>query len=326
MKFSHLLLAFSLYFFMAGCSTPVVAPVKMQVSSKKISYIKDVKPILDKRCVSCHSCYNSPCQSKFSSFEGVDRGASKSLVYDAARLRAMDPTRLFIDAKTSQEWREKDFYSLTKSKDSNMTHNDSIMMHMLYDKKKNPQVLGSYAPENDDLICPKNKKELNKYMDEKKHHGMPYGFPALKEKEYQTLAQWLHLGAKGPNKNDKQNLITPSKVAANEIKKWESFLNTDDAKHTLTARYLYEHLFLAHWNFKVAPKEFYKIVRSYTPSPQEIEIIPTLRPYDNPKIEKFYYRLQKIHSTIVHKTHMVVQFDDKKLQRIKEQFINKIRE
>ena len=321
MRFIHITFIALLYVLISGCSAPVVPAVKVELTKEEISYSRDVKPILDKRCVSCHSCYNSPCQAKFSSFEGVDRGASKEVVYNAMRLRAIDPTRLFIDAKTTQQWRNKDFYSVTKSVDSNQSYNDSIMMHMLYDKKKNPQIIGSYDPDNDELICPKNKEELNEYMDEKENHGMPYGFPALKEKEYATLAQWLHRGAKGPSEIEQKRLETPSEAAAIEIKKWEDFLNADDAKHSVTARYLYEHLYFAHWSFKSAPQEFYEIVRSYTPSPQEVETVPTLRPYDDPKVKKFYYRLKKIHSTIVHKTHIVVEFDDEKLAKIKEQFI-----
>lgn len=321
MKYIQILLVGVVYFLISGCSAPVVAPVKVELTKEEINYLLDVKPILDKRCVSCHSCYNSPCQTKMSSFEGVDRGASKLLVYDATRFKAVDPTRLFIDAKSSDEWHNKGFYSITTSPDSNKTYNDSIMMHMLYDKKKNPQIIGAYEPEKDELICPKNKKELNEYMDEKENHGMPYGFPALKEKEYQTLAQWLHRGAKGPSVTEQKKITTPSKSAAREIKKWEAFLNTNDAKHSVTARYLYEHLFLAHLNFRAAPTEFYRIIRSYTSSPLEVEEIPTLRPYDNPKVKKFYYRFVKVHSTIVHKTHMVVEFDDTKLDRFKELFI-----
>ncbi len=89
----------------------------------------------------------------------------------------------------------------------------------------------------------------------------------------------------------------------------------------MTARYLYEHLYLAHWHFKSAPNEFYNIVRSKTKAPQAIDSIPTVRAFDDPKVDKFYYRLQRIHSTIVHKTHMVVEFDDAKLQRIQKLFI-----
>jgi len=321
MKSIYNFLTIVLFTILTGCSAPVVPPVKVELTNNSIDYTNDVKPILDKRCVSCHSCYNSPCQAKFSSFEGIERGGSKLAVYNATRLKAMDPTRLFIDAKSSDEWHDKGFYSLTTSQESNVSYNDSIMMHMLYDKKKNPEVLGAYSPETDDLICPKNKKEINEYMDKKANHGMPYGFPALKDGEYQTLAQWIYRGAKGPSKVEQKALMTPSKIAALKIKKWEEFLNNSDAKYSVTARYLYEHLFLAHINFKSSPDEFYTLVRSYSPAPQEIDIIPTLRPFDDPKVKKFYYRFKKIHSTIVHKTHMVMKFDDAKLSRFKELFI-----
>jgi len=303
-----------------GCSAPIPEPVKIDTAHKEVSYLHDVKPILDKRCVSCHSCYNSPCQAKFSSFEGVDRGGSKLLVYDATRLSAVDPTRLFIDAKNTEEWHNKGFYSLSKNFDANSSYNDSIMIHMLHDKKIHPEIIGSYDPEYDDLICPRNKEEMGEYLEDKPNHGMPYGFPALKESEYQTLAAWLHQGAKGPNAQEQQRITSPSAKATIEIKKWEAFLNTPDPKHSVTARYLYEHLYLAHWHFKAAPQEFYNIVRSRTPYPKAIDVIPTVRPFDDPK-EKFYYRLQKIHSTIVHKTHMVVEFDDSELARINELFI-----
>ena len=321
MKLIQVALGLLFYILISGCSTPVVAPVKVEITDEKINYLDDVKPILDKRCVSCHSCYNSPCQAKFSSFEGVERGASKLLVYDASRLSAMDPTRLFVDAKSTQEWHSKGFYSLTSSPDLNESYNDSIMMHMLYNKKKNPKVIGSYEPERDELICPKNKKEIDEYMDEKENHGMPYGFAALKEGEYQTLAQWIHRGAKGPSAQEQKQLQTPSITAAKEIQKWEEFLNKADAKHSVTARYLYEHLFLAHINFKAAPSEFYELVRSYSRSGEEVDTIPSLRPFDDPKVKQFYYRFKKIYSTIVHKTHMVVEFDDVKLSRFKELFI-----
>jgi len=44
---------------------------------------------------------------KFTASEGVERGGSKELVYDGTRFLASSPTRLFIDAKTTKEWRVK---------------------------------------------------------------------------------------------------------------------------------------------------------------------------------------------------------------------------
>ena len=94
----------------------VLTPQQLEKQSKqhKISYNKDIKPILDSRCVACHACYDAPCQLKLSSVDGLDRGASKDLVYDASRMSNTDPTRLFVDAKNTSEWRTKDFLSCFK--------------------------------------------------------------------------------------------------------------------------------------------------------------------------------------------------------------------
>ena len=77
-----------------------------------VSFTNDVKPILDSRCIACHACNDAPCQQKLTSYEGIDRGASKALVYDGARLSSADPTRLLIDAHNTEEWRDKDFYPI----------------------------------------------------------------------------------------------------------------------------------------------------------------------------------------------------------------------
>jgi len=69
----------------------------------KVSFAKDIKPILDSRCVACHGCYDAPCQLKLGSMDGLDRGATKQLVYDAVRLEAANPTRLFIDATNTTD-------------------------------------------------------------------------------------------------------------------------------------------------------------------------------------------------------------------------------
>lgn len=316
-----ILAAVSLVLFFSGCSYSPPEPIPIKDSKEKISFLDDVKPVLDKRCVTCHSCYNSPCQAKFSSFDGIDRGGSKEKVYLAERLFSQKPTRLFTDAKTTQEWRAKKFFSLTQNSAED-GFNNSIMGHMLYDKKQNPEVIGEYAPEYDDIICAETLEEVSEFQDKHPNHGMPYGFPALNDKEYGIIMQWLVQGAKGPDEAKQKALQTPSVTAQAEIDKWEAFLNTDDAKHKMTARYLYEHYILAHLHFKQAPNEFYTLVRSSTPPGEKIDVIATLRAYDDPKKEKFYYRLQKIYSSIVHKTHIVLNLDDDKLRYIKTLFID----
>jgi hypothetical protein len=51
-----------------------------------LSYRADVQPILERRCVVCHACYDAPCQLKLGAWEGMARGTSTDLVYDGGRL------------------------------------------------------------------------------------------------------------------------------------------------------------------------------------------------------------------------------------------------
>jgi hypothetical protein len=310
-----------LFLILAGCARIVLEPVRVQVPTRSIDYLKEVKPILDKRCVVCHSCYNSPCQLKLSSFEGLDRGATKEAVYNGTRLKTMDPTRLFVDAQSTEEWRQKDFFSVTDSTESGEL-NDSIMIQLLSHKMKNKASSGEYHPEADDLTCSENQAELGSYLEKHPNRGMPFGFPPLKQEEFELIAGWLVQGAKGPSDDQQKEFTSPSEEGALAIQKWETFLNRGDPKHAMTARYLYEHLFLAHLKFDTPDNEYYELVRSASAPGEPIDLIPTVRPYDDPGVERFYYRFRKIHSTIVHKTHMVVSLDDTKMERFQELFIN----
>uniref|UniRef100_UPI0040481654 fatty acid cis/trans isomerase n=1 Tax=Aliarcobacter sp. TaxID=2321116 RepID=UPI0040481654 len=313
MKFQYLIIILITLLFTA-CSIKPLEPVKYENLKREISFVNEIKPILDNRCVSCHSCYNSPCQLKLSSFEGLQRGASKTNIYEN-RMNADDPTRLFMDATNEKQWREKGFFSmLDRLEDSN----ESIMMQYLFQKNENPLNIGTYAPEKDELSCVKDKNELAKYFEDNPHKGMPYGFPALKESEYNLLMTWLNQGAK----NDTKNNPIPS-FEEKQIKKFEDFFNNKDIKHQVTAKYIYEHLFLAHISFDNKSGNFYELIRSKTPSGEKEQIIATRFPYD--KIEEdFYYRFRKIDSTIVHKTHLVYKLNDEKLKRYNELFIKPI--
>ena len=311
---------FILAFLFAGCAAKALPPVAFKIPTRTIDYQKEVKPLLDKRCTVCHSCYNSPCQLKLDSFEGADRGATKRAIYISYRLKSMEPTRLFTDAQTTAEWRKKKFSSVTDSTVANGL-NDSIMIQMLSHKVKNPKSKGEYRSEAEDLTCSENGKELGGYLEKHPNNGMPFGFPPLKQDEFDIVAGWLVQGAKGPDAAQQAALTTPKASDALAIDQWEAFLNRDDAKHAITARYLYEHLFLAHLKFGTPTNEFYELVRSKTAPGQPLDLIATVRPYDTPGTPRFYYRFRKIHSTIVFKTHMVFTLDDAQLTRFNELFI-----
>jgi hypothetical protein len=304
-----------------ACAQIQRPPVQVEPLSRQVSLREEVQPVLDRRCVVCHSCYNAACQLKLGSYEGIDRGGSKHRVYSSTRLTNQDPTRLFFDAHTTEAWRAKGFHSVTAS-GSSAPLNDSIMLQLLDAKRQHPQVTGTYHAEADDLTCSADSRELSLFLDRNPNRGMPFGFPALESSEFELLATWLQQGATGPSPDEQAKLTTPSPAAAAKIEKWETFLNRPDAKYAMTARYLYEHFFLAHLSFSDADRsDFYELVRSTTPPGEPIEVIATIRPYDPPGVERFYYRFRKIHETIVHKTHMVVEFTDATLARYRELFI-----
>ena len=100
-----------------------------------------VRELLDHRCVVCHACYDAPCQLKLGAWDGLLRGASKQLVYDGTRLKEAAPTRLFIDAQSSTQWRQKGFFSALDGADgtAGSDASDSGVLHrMLALKEHNP--------------------------------------------------------------------------------------------------------------------------------------------------------------------------------------------
>ncbi len=288
-----------------------------------VSYDDAVRPILESRCVVCHGCYDAPCQLKLSSPEGIHRGASKKKVYNAGRITADEPTRLFIDAVTTEEWRQKGFDSVLNEGDNNPRANleDSVMYRMLRQKQLFPQARTGMLSDDFDLgldraqTCPK-LDEFSDYATKHPRGGMPYAMPNLDRDEYTTLVHWLAQGALMPEDR------APSKLAAEQIKRWEVFLNGDSNKERLVGRYLYEHLFQAHLHFEgTGNREFYRLVRSTTAPGKPVEVIPTRRVYGDPD-GSVYYRIVRHQGSIVAKTHMVYELSNKRMQRYRELFID----
>ena len=306
----------------SACVPSPLPPVEIEPLTRPIDFLADVKPILDSRCVVCHSCYNAACQLKLSSYEGLDRGGSHSSVYSSSRLKSQQPSRLFMDADSTADWRSEGFHSVIANQ-TETTSNDSILLYLLEAKRLKPTSEGDYYAEAVDLTCPADADELTRFLSRYPERGMPFGFPALSAADNATLSTWVYRGAPGPTSAQQAMLTTPIEADAIEIEKWETFLNRTDPKHAMTARYLYEHFFLAHLRFsEIESNEFFELVRSSTPPGEAISVIATVRPYDDPGIADFYYRFRKIHSTLVHKTHMVVAFGDETLARYKELFID----
>jgi hypothetical protein len=289
-----------------------------------INYWSQVKPIFEKRCVVCHGCYDAPCQLKMSSIEGIERGANADKVYNSARIHPAPMTRLFEDAHSVAEWREKGFYPILNEYGDSLEANReaSVIYRMLQLKQQNPLPAVKQLPDSFDLaldrkqFCPK-PEEFDKFSREHPLWGMPYALPSLPSQEQDVLMRWIEQGAPYTKRPP-----LPESVWK-QIGRWEQFLNHPSLKQQLASRYIYEHLSYAHLYFsELDDLRFFALIRSSTPPGQAVELIATRRPYDDPGVERVYYRFQEIVSTIVEKTHMPYALNDQRMQRWRSLFID----
>jgi len=125
--------------------------------------------------VVCHGCYDAPCQLKLSSWEGLARGANKKKVYDGERIFAAEPTRLFIDAHTTEEWRAKQFHTVLNEgkQDPESNLQNSVMYQMLRLKQRHPQSRVGMLPDSFELGL--NRKQVCATRDEFDPRASPLG-------------------------------------------------------------------------------------------------------------------------------------------------------
>ncbi len=311
--------------FFSDSDTEIVEPDALSfMVTEPVSYEHQVKPVLERRCVICHGCYDAPCQLKLSSIEGLRRGASEELVYNSRRITPMQPTRLFVDAKSTAEWRSRGFHAVLNEQQQTPENNlkDSVMYRLLRLKQQHPQPQEDQLPDSFTLGLYREQTcasldTMDDYAEEHPLWGMPYAMPNLSEREYRTLVSWLAQGAPAPPPPG------PSAAVMPRVEQWERFLNRSSRKQQLVSRYLYEHLFHAHIHFAGSPpREFYRLVRSRTPPGQAVDEIPSVRPYDDPGRALFYYRLQRYHPSIVAKNHIVYRFSAQRMERYRELFLD----
>ncbi|MEH6634665.1 MAG: fatty acid cis/trans isomerase [Halioglobus sp.] len=287
-------------------------------SFAETDYPAQIKPIVEQRCMVCHGCYDAPCQLKLDAWTGLQRGASKVKVYDGTRLRTANMTRLFEDAKSTQEWRTKGFYPVLDDADPEQ----SVMHRMLQLKQQHPLPTDGPLPSSFDFSLDRKQQcakpdEMDSYASDYPLWGMPYGLPGLNDDEHRQLTQWLGEGSPGVARPAPPG----DEIAA--IERWESFFNGASLKQQLMARYMYEHLFVGDLYFSDLREKpgYYNLVRSRTPTGQPIDKIATRRPYDPPGQSKFYYRLQPLRTSVLAKRHMPYALNEQRMQRWQALFI-----
>lgn len=286
-------------------------------------YWQEVRPLLDQRCVSCHACYDAPCQLNLTSYAGLTRGANPAVVYSGARLVADAPTRLGIDARSTVGWRQRDFFPVLNERQSTPEANrvGGVMHRLLAMKQEHPGPdSGPLAEDDFDFSLDRRQQcvqaeALDHYAQRHPQRGMPFGLPPLSASEHQTLSRWLEAGApyQAPTP-------LPAAVLA-RVADWERFLNGDSAKQQLMARYIYEHWYIGHLYFAEMPAQYFELVRSRTAPGQPIDLVATRRPYDDPGVERVYYRLQRMEAASVAKKHMPLRLDAERMARLRGWFL-----
>ncbi len=278
-------------------------------------YNDDVAPILENRCVACHACYDAPCQLKLTSTAGISRGLNKEVVYDGTRLLASDPKRLYLDAQTTQQWRDMGFKPVLNERRS--TSEANLAASLMYRAIALRQQQGSFEHPildssydfalNRDQQCP-TVETYSQFSAERPNWGMPYGLPQLTDAEYSTLTSWMERGALMPSDRPL------SADTLSEVRLWEQRFNGDTLKNRLVSRYIYEHIYLYSLylgdNNKDREAAHFRLVRSSTPPGQDIKVIATRRPYDDPKVERVWYRLMPERETVTAKNHIPFTLND----------------
>jgi hypothetical protein len=314
----------------AGTEVPAMTPLAA------LEYHRDIKPLLDRRCVVCHACYDAPCQLKLDTAAGILRGASKTPVYDGARLTAAAPSRLELDALLTAEWRARDFFPVLNEGDARPETNlaASLLYRMLLLKRDHPLPPGELPAQLDvslerEMQCP-SPDQFERYARRTPLGGMPFALPGLTDEEFRRIERWIAGGAP----------VAPAPPLpaelATRVAEWEKFLNGDSRKRQLMARYLFEHWFIADLYFDddpaalpasgetgaaVEPRQFFQIVRSRTPPGQPIAPIATRRPYDDPEVARVWYRLQPQQGARLAKTHLPYALGAQRMARLRELFL-----
>lgn len=284
-------------------------------------YTQHIKPILEARCVVCHACYDAPCQLKMTSPHGFERGAHKEKVYDGGRLLAATPNRLYLDATSLAEWRARGFFPVLNERQQTTEANlqASLTARMLTLKQQQPHPSAAELTEHFDFSLSRKQQcptieEFDRYAQSQPYAGMPFGLPALNTEEHKQLMDWLAQGAYMP-----PDPMLPA-AHLDAMAALEQWLNSDDLKSQLSARYIYEHLFTSNLYFSALHQaheqpQFFRLVRSKTAPGQAIDVIASRRPFDDPGVNRVYYRLQPVHDTLVHKTHQPYDINQDLLQK-----------
>ncbi len=285
------------------------APEAAQTASPASGSYEAAQKLFNARCVACHSCNNAPCQLKLTSYEGLQRGASK--------IEAIHPTRL-QEHRANEAWhrcalargmaQDRDFIPVADEK-------TNLLLSMI-----NSGAAGSPADTVEaSHTCPANTGEFERMASSYPEKLMPYGLPPLTPAERDVLVSWVRDGQKPPVAKPSEAL-PPGQAAAKAqmggVSEWPGTPSTDWLPGISTSIYSWQACISAS-----ARRGIYRIIRSRTSCDRPSDEIATRRPSDDPK-EPFHYCFQPAQETVVEKTLLPYTLDRAKLDRVSGLFFD----
>lgn len=327
-------LAFLVLLVAFAVSSPTEAPAEGPPPTP--TYTADIQPLFNKRCITCHGCIGSPCNLKLTSFRAVERGGFGKNPY-SGHLTTYPRTDMGL-AQTTAGWRKRGFFPvLSRGGSRAENHHLSILYQAVATGMRHNQpgfsrkaLMPNYAKRYEHQ-CPATPKAMQAKLADNPEEGMPFGLPALDEKDVATLRDWVAAGSPGPTKEELRAAETAHNPAA--VLAWEKFFNTDDKRSKLVSRYIFDHVFLATIVLDESPGDYFRLVRSKTPAsktvagaPSPIEIIDAPLPYSDPfkyaGVDRFYYRLRKITAPIIQKNHFVWRLKNSDIGHLQTLFLD----
>ncbi len=286
------------------------------ISTSADEYREKIQPIFDNRCIACHSCLNGPCQLNLQNYDGFARGAHHENVYNGTRIKSVLPTRPNIDGKSPLDWRALGFFELNTSKKIE----DNLFYTFINEKSSIDKKHIPFKNVENSAFCIDDNLRAQVLFKVNQDLKMPYGLPPISANEKNALISWIEKGSIGPS----NRVIGP--ISLSKIKPIEEFFNKQSPKEKLVSRFLYEHLFLAHFYFKEEPRQFYRLIRSKNEcgnNRYNLDEINSRRPNDHPNIETFFYCLKPLDLTIVAKTHLPFELSNQVVSDWQKLFFSK---
>ena len=225
-------------------SGPVVAPAAPNAPADP-QYASTIQPIFDRRCVPCHACFDSPCQLNLQSFEGLDRGGNKAIVYHPGAPDA-GAADTHVPGRADHDGVAVGFRVLSGRGPRRAGRSRSLdAVALRQAARRRPRALASSTStrrRRAPAAPPRLERRAARSTPSVECHS---ACRRWRRSEREALGQRGCVRGAGGTPGDPEE----GEAARRVIATWEAFFNGSDPRAPLVSAYLFEHLFYAHLYF-----------------------------------------------------------------------------